>query len=92
MQARGAQPRSTLPCPRSGRLSGPQLAELRAMLEEQRDLRREQLAEIDDALARMAAGRYGLCVCCGGPVETPRLEVMPQTSRCMVCHREQLLP
>jgi DnaK suppressor protein len=39
-------PRSTLPCPLGGHLSDQQLAELRAMLEEQRAFRLDQLREL----------------------------------------------
>jgi len=112
-------PRSTLPCPRGGNLSRPQLAELRAMLEEQREFRldqlsqlhqpapqgplasadpeifrslvagaREALRDIQAALWRMDEGRYGWCVSCGHGVEVERLEILPQTARCMACQRE----
>lgn len=111
-------PRSTLPCPLGGHLSRRQLAELRAMLEEQREFRLEQLAElhqpaavgplgstdpeifrsltsgarealreIQAALWRMDEGRYGWCVSCGSAVEIERLEILPQTARCMACQR-----
>jgi RNA polymerase-binding transcription factor len=108
--------RPTLPRPLGGYLSDRQLAELRAMLEEQREFRVDQLRDlrdptaplggsdpditrslmsaagealrdIEDALARMDAGRYGSCVACGGPVEIERLEILPQVARCMACQR-----
>jgi RNA polymerase-binding transcription factor DksA len=47
----------------------------------------EALRDIEDALARMDAGRYGSCVACGGPVEIERLEILPQVARCMACQR-----
>src|SRR5512140_1561214 len=34
---------------------------------------RRELAEIDAALARMAEGRYGTCVSCGGPMGLQRI-------------------
>lgn len=111
-------PRSTLPCPLGGQLSHRQLGELRAMLEEQREFRLEQLTElhqpaprgplgstdpeifrslvsgarealrdIQSALWRMDEGRYGWCVSCGNTVEVQRLEILPQTARCMSCQR-----
>jgi DnaK suppressor protein len=111
-------PRSTLPCPLGGNLSQPQLAELRAMLEEQREFRldqlsqlhqptpdgplasadpeifrslvsgaREALRDIQAALWRMDEGTYGWCVSCAGPVEVERLEILPQTARCLACQQ-----
>ena len=111
-------PRSTLPCPLGGHLSDRQLGELRAMLEEQREFRHEQLAQlhaptprgplgstdpeifrslvsgarealrdIQAALWRMDEGRYGRCISCGDAVEVERLEILPQTARCMACQR-----
>ncbi len=90
--------------------------QLQEMLEQQRDFRLEQLAQLRrredahpargvdreitesliagarsalrdvlEALERMAGGRYGACVECGRPVESDRLEVLPQTARCLAC-------
>lgn len=44
------------------------------------------LVEIDAALDRMAAGRYGRCVGCGRQIPTDRLDVLPMTALCMSCH------
>ena len=44
------------------------------------------LDEIDAALARMADGRYGLCVNCAQPLPAARLEVLPRAPLCMQCH------
>ena len=49
---------------------------------------RTALHEIEDALARMATGRYGRCVVCGNRMPIARLEVLPQAARCMPCQRE----
>jgi RNA polymerase-binding transcription factor DksA len=46
------------------------------------------LSEIDAALDRMDAGRYGLCVECGRPIPVERLEVIPMTAYCMPCQVE----
>lgn len=48
---------------------------------------REALREVQAALWRMDAGRYGQCVACEGPVEIERLEILPQTALCMACQR-----
>jgi DnaK suppressor protein len=44
------------------------------------------LRGVEDALARMAEGRYGRCVTCGRPIDTERLGVLPMTALCMSCH------
>jgi RNA polymerase-binding transcription factor DksA len=43
------------------------------------------LAEIDAALDRIARGRYGACVRCGGPIPVERLEILPAVALCMTC-------
>jgi len=44
-----------------------------------------ELAEIRAALDRMAAGTYGRCTCCGGPIALPSLEARPQARGCVAC-------
>jgi DnaK suppressor protein len=44
-----------------------------------------QLADIENALAKIEAGKYGRCEVCGKPIEPARLEVLPQARRCMNC-------
>ena len=43
------------------------------------------LAEIDQALARLDAGRYGLCADCSEPIAMARLQSAPQSLRCVAC-------
>jgi DnaK suppressor protein len=43
------------------------------------------LAEIDAALARQAAGTYGVCVVCGGQIGAERLAARPAADRCVRC-------
>ena len=43
------------------------------------------LAEIDAALARQAAGTYGVCGVCGDPIGAERLAARPATDRCVRC-------
>lgn len=43
------------------------------------------LAEIDQALARLDAGHYGLCVDCGEAIALARLQSAPQALRCVAC-------
>ena len=45
----------------------------------------EQLADTENALAKMAAGKYGLCESCGKPIEPARLQALPQTRACISC-------
>jgi RNA polymerase-binding transcription factor DksA len=48
---------------------------------------RQALADIENALRRMATGRYGTCLSCGVPIELPRLYAVPQTAFCESCQR-----
>lgn len=43
------------------------------------------LAEVDAALERLAAGTYGRCVRCGGPIAEDRLDARPSTPVCIGC-------
>jgi hypothetical protein len=46
---------------------------------------REQVAAVDAALARLAAGRYGQCERCGQPIGAGRLEARPAATTCIRC-------
>ena len=46
------------------------------------------LDSLDDALERIAEGRYGQCIVCGGPISTDRLEGLPCAERCTQCQRK----
>jgi DnaK suppressor protein len=46
---------------------------------------REQLAAIDEALARLDAGGYGRCEVCGQPIAPERLAARPTATRCVPC-------
>ena len=45
----------------------------------------EQLADTENALSKIAAGKYGLCESCGKPIEPTRLQALPQARVCMSC-------
>ncbi len=45
----------------------------------------QELAAIDSALARMAAGTYGQCVDCGADIAPQRLQAAPEAARCINC-------
>jgi len=42
-----------------------------------------ELAEVDAALERLAAGEYGTCAVCGAAILPDRLELLPQTRFCV---------
>jgi DnaK suppressor protein len=44
---------------------------------------RDQLNEIENALAKFESGTYGICERCGQPIAEARLEVMPATRYCI---------
>lgn len=44
---------------------------------------REQLVEVEHALAKFDEGTYGLCERCRNPIAEPRLEAMPATRYCI---------
>ena len=46
---------------------------------------RETLGDIDDALAKIDAGTYGVCEQCGKPIGEDRLEAMPAARLCITC-------
>jgi DnaK suppressor protein len=52
---------------------------------------REQklLKKIDEAIARIDEGSYGVCESCGGPIGIKRLEARPVTTLCIDCKTEQ---
>ena len=44
-----------------------------------------EMARIRAALARMAAGTYGVCVTCGSEISSERLDLLPYTPFCRTC-------
>ncbi len=49
------------------------------------DQLRGQLADLDQALARIENGTYGTCEVCGRPIAAARLEARPTATRCVLC-------
>jgi RNA polymerase-binding transcription factor DksA len=45
------------------------------------------LGLVNEALARVEKGKFGLCVECGDPIPKPRLQAIPYTRHCIVCAR-----
>jgi len=52
---------------------------------------RTRIDEIDQALARMAAGSYGICDDCRRPIAEARLDAMPEAQRCVGCKSAGIL-
>lgn len=46
----------------------------------------EEIYQVDQALARLLAGRYGICLGCAGTIEIARLEAIPESEYCDACH------
>ena len=46
---------------------------------------REELEQIDTALAHLAVGQYGRCSVCGAAIEPGRLTAVPYTITCSLC-------
>lgn len=45
----------------------------------------EKLAHIEEALQRLDAGTYGLCVRCGEQIHPERLKALPYADLCVSC-------
>jgi RNA polymerase-binding protein DksA len=44
-----------------------------------------RLKVIDEALQEVSQGTYGICQCCGEPIDPARLEIVPETTLCIRC-------
>ncbi len=72
---------------------GSQAAAATHVFEQQRDLalrdrERNQLRQVEDALARLTSGTYGACRGCGQPIPAERLEAIPWAPLCIECARK----
>lgn len=47
------------------------------------------LRMIEDALARVENGTYGLCVDCGAEIDAARLEAIPYAALCLKCQSKR---
>jgi DnaK suppressor protein len=45
----------------------------------------QELQDIEDALARIGDGSYGICIDCGGEIGRARLKADPAAKRCLPC-------
>lgn len=62
--------------------------------ERERDLSLEgnvrgMLESVDDALAKIANGRYGACAACGKPIDIERLRALPSADMCIECKKKE---
>lgn len=64
-------------------------AELGGRVAEVRHIR-EQLAEVERSLEKLAKGTYGLCDSCGKLIPSARLEAIPHANLCLECKSRQL--
>lgn len=49
------------------------------------------LTQVDEALARIAAGTYGKCTNCGRPIAPARLRALPYVALCIDCQTKSEL-
>jgi RNA polymerase-binding transcription factor DksA len=62
---------------------GQTIAYDRAQAQALLDRSRADLVEVDAAVARLAAGTYGVCEVCGRTIPGERLEARPAARRCL---------
>ncbi len=53
------------------------------------DAERRLLRQVDEALEKIAGGRYGLCEKCGEEIHEKRLEALPFAKYCISCQEEE---
>ncbi|KAB1654067.1 TraR/DksA family transcriptional regulator [Pseudoclavibacter chungangensis] len=49
------------------------------------DAAESEVRQVDDALARLDVGTYGVCIDCGRPIPDARLRARPFAVRCVPC-------
>lgn len=54
-----------------------------------RDRERKLISKIQDALARIDDGTYGICEVCGEDISSERLKARPVTTLCINCKKRQ---
>ncbi len=68
-----------------GRLSRIDSLQNQAMAKGLHEREQARLGQIQTALARLAAGQYGICLECDNPLEFGRLMVFPEAPTCPAC-------
>ncbi len=54
-----------------------------------RDRQRKLISKLEEAIARIDAGTYGICDECGCDISEERLSVRPVTTMCIDCKTQQ---
>jgi DnaK suppressor protein len=49
---------------------------------------RSEMQQIENTLARMDEGLYGICEACGKPIAAKRLKAVPHAARCVQCEEK----
>jgi DnaK suppressor protein len=88
------EPLAESPAPRGGGTEGDlaDIANADAEAELQVRLRQSEthlLRAIDEALARMRRGSYGICETCQQPISKARLEAVPWARHCRACEEAE---
>lgn len=52
------------------------------------DIRRQQLTQLDEAMAKLERGTYGTCEKCGREIAEERLRILPFATHCIDCQKE----
>ena len=65
-----------------------QKADLSLLFEQLDNREKEEIEEIDRALAKIAVATYGTCEGCRKPIRLQRLEALPATRFCSTCARK----
>jgi RNA polymerase-binding protein DksA len=89
-----AKPEDETPVPQAGGWRGDIIDQANADAEAELQIRLHQtdghlLQVIEEALARMRNGIYGICVVCHRPIAKARLEAVPWTRHCRDCKDQQ---
>lgn len=53
------------------------------------EIQRQQLTQLDEALARLEGGNYGLCEDCGEIIPEQRLQIVPYAACCVRCQTQR---
>ena len=53
------------------------------------DIRRQQLTQLEEAIVKLEAGRYGRCEDCGKKIDEARLRVAPYAPCCVHCQEQR---
>jgi RNA polymerase-binding protein DksA len=78
----------SIPTPEPAKGDEADLAAMEQAKEQLQWLEKEQkqrLAQIEQALAHIAAGKYGICDNCGKPIAPERMEAKPLATLCIDC-------